>query len=62
MTASISDIVPLTPAQAGLLLSTLTESAPGLYVVQMRFELTGSLDPMRLQQAWEELGRRHAGQ
>lgn len=60
MTASISDIVPLTPAQAGLLLSTLTESAPGLYVVQMRFELTGSLDPMRLQQAWEELGRRHA--
>lgn len=60
MTAPISDIVPLTPAQAGLLLSTLTETAPGLYVVQMRFELSGHLDPDRLQQAWEALSRRHA--
>lgn len=60
MTSPVSDIFPLTPAQAGLLLGSLTEPAPGIYVVQMRYALTGRLDPERLQRAWESLVRRHA--
>jgi non-ribosomal peptide synthetase component F len=59
MTARIADIHPLTSAQAGLLVSSLTEREPGLYVVQMRFALSGQLDRRRLEFAWEALTARH---
>ena len=59
MTAPVADIFALTPAQAGLLLGSLAESAPGLYVVQMRFSLAGQLDSERLEHAWKSLLQRH---
>lgn len=59
MTDRVADIFPLTPAQAGMLVSTLREPEPGLYVVQMRFSLTGSVDVPRLSVAWETLVARH---
>ncbi len=59
MTAPVADIFPLTPAQAGMLVSTLREPEPGLYVVQMRFSLTGRVDLRRLTWAWQALVARH---
>jgi hypothetical protein len=59
LTGPISDIFPLTKAQAGLLLGSLTESEPGLYVVQMRYALTGRLNQDRLEAAWQALASRH---
>jgi len=59
MTKSVLDIFPLTPAQAGMLISSLREPEPGLYVVQMRFSLAGELDEARLTRAWQSLGDRH---
>jgi hypothetical protein len=56
---AIADIYPLTSAQSGLLVGFLTEPEPGLYVVQMRFALTGLLDRHRLELAWQTLTRRH---
>ncbi len=60
MTARVSDVFALTPAQAGLLFSSLAEDEPGLYVVQMRFSLVGRLDPGRVEAAWESIVARHA--
>lgn len=59
MSEPISDIFPLTYAQAGLLLGTLAEPQPGLYVVQMHYSMTGALDPARLESAWQQLTARH---
>lgn len=55
----VVDIFPLTPAQAGLLVSTLREPEPGLYIVQMRFSLAGRLDVTRLADAWQDVVARH---
>lgn len=59
MTDRVANIFPLTPAQAGMLVSTLREPEPGLYVVQMRFALSGQLDVARLIAAWDALVARH---
>lgn len=59
MTDRIADIFPLTPAQAGMLVSILREPEPGLYVVQMRFALSGRVDVARLTAAWDALVARH---
>lgn len=59
MTREIAHIYPLTFAQAGLLVSTLAEAEPGLYIVQMRFALAGQLDRRRLRHAWGVLTARH---
>ncbi|WP_207843960.1 condensation domain-containing protein [Williamsia soli] len=59
MTDHVADIFPLTPAQAGMLVSTLREAEPGLYVVQMRFALSGQVDVARLTAAWDALVTRH---
>ncbi|GHE06682.1 condensation domain-containing protein [Streptomyces alanosinicus] len=59
MTGAVEDVHPLAPPQAGVLLRCLTEPEPGLYVVQMRFELTGAVHVGRLQAAWTEMVRRH---
>lgn len=56
----VEDIYRLTPMQAGLLFHSLAEPEPGLYVVQMRFELTGPLDVERLRLAWQATVQRHA--
>ena len=58
--SGVQDVYPLTHAQAGLLVECLTEPAPGLYVVQMRFELSGDLDTGRLCSAWQSVVARHA--
>ncbi|MBY6382355.1 AMP-binding protein [Rhodococcus erythropolis] len=59
MTDHVANIFPLTPAQAGMLVSTLRETEPGLYVVQMRFALSGKVDVARLVAAWDTLVARH---
>jgi len=59
MTGPVADIFTLTPAQSGMLVSTLREPEPGLYVVQMRFSLTGRVDLRRLTEAWQALVARH---
>jgi non-ribosomal peptide synthetase component F/acyl carrier protein len=55
----VADILPLTAAQAGILVSSLAEPESGLYVVQMRFALVGRLDRLRLTRAWEVLTARN---
>ncbi|MEM6364262.1 MAG: condensation domain-containing protein [Planctomycetota bacterium] len=40
----IVDIYPLTPAQRGMLFHTLVDRSSGAYVIQVTFELTGTLD------------------
>ncbi len=55
----VEDLYPLTPMQAGLLFHSLAEPAPGLYVVQMCFELTGPLDGGALRAAWRAAVARH---
>jgi Condensation domain/AMP-binding enzyme/Phosphopantetheine attachment site len=59
MTDRVADIFPLTPAQAGMLVSILREAEPGLYVVQMRFALSVRVDVARLTAAWDALVARH---
>ncbi|WP_377454535.1 condensation domain-containing protein [Rhodococcoides fascians] len=59
MTDRVADIFPLTPAQAGMLVSILREVEPGLYVVQMRFALSRRVDIARLTAAWDALVARH---
>lgn len=59
MSREIAHIYPLTITQAGLVISTLAETEPGLYIVQMRFALAGCLDRHRLQHAWDVLTARH---
>lgn len=59
MTGPISDIYALTSAQAGLVMSSLAETEPGLYVVQMRFALSGHLESAALERAWQALTLRH---
>ncbi|QCW27256.1 amino acid adenylation domain-containing protein [Lysobacter enzymogenes] len=56
----VADLLPLTPLQHGLLFHTLYEhEGPDPYVVQVRFDLDGPLDPTRLRDAARALMQRH---
>ncbi|MBG0567779.1 non-ribosomal peptide synthetase [Actinoplanes aureus] len=56
----LSDVLPLTPLQEGLLFHALyDEQAPDVYTVQFVLELSGRLDPERLHTAAEALLARH---
>ncbi|MFQ6313558.1 condensation domain-containing protein, partial [Lysobacter capsici] len=56
----VADLLPLTPLQHGLLFHTLYEhDGPDPYVVQVRFDLDGPLDPVRLREAARTLMQRH---
>ncbi|MBJ3777493.1 non-ribosomal peptide synthetase [Acuticoccus mangrovi] len=55
----LDDVWPLTPMQAGLLFHSQRASGQDPYLVQLRLELDGPLDPGRLQRALNSLVKRH---
>ena len=57
---NVSDIYPLTPAQAGMLFHTLQSPGSGVYFEQYVCTLKGSLDLPCFQQAWQKIIERHA--
>ncbi len=57
----LDDILPLSPLQEGLLFHALYDAqAPDVYTVQLELELTGPLEPGRLEAAVQALAARHA--
>ncbi|MFB6772698.1 alpha/beta fold hydrolase [Streptomyces sp. NPDC056337] len=61
MTSNLADILPLTPAQEGLLFHALSATdAPDPYLVQLRFRATTPVDESGLQRALSALLERHA--
>ncbi|MGW1406023.1 amino acid adenylation domain-containing protein [Streptomyces sp. NPDC002403] len=58
----MSDVLPLTPLQEGLLFhSILAEDGVDAYAAQLRFDLAGPLDTAVLRAAGTSLLKRHAG-
>jgi amino acid adenylation domain-containing protein/non-ribosomal peptide synthase protein (TIGR01720 family) len=55
----LDDVWPLTAMQAGLLFHSQRTAGPDPYLVQLRLELDGPLDPGRLQRALNSLVKRH---
>ncbi|ORX93211.1 amino acid adenylation [Basidiobolus meristosporus CBS 931.73] len=49
----IEDLYPCTPLQSGLLMKTIDD--PSAYMVQSATTVIGELDPMRFQQAWQQV-------
>ncbi|MEV0231420.1 amino acid adenylation domain-containing protein [Nonomuraea sp. NPDC050786] len=58
MSARLADVLPLSPAQEGLLFHALYGGGDA-YVIQARFALDGEADPARLRAAVEALLARH---
>ncbi len=56
---NVADIYPLTPTQAGILYHGLRSADPELYFEQVRFDLTGLLDPNFLRDALDIVVQRH---
>ncbi|WP_251094779.1 amino acid adenylation domain-containing protein [Streptomyces sp. Caat 7-52] len=60
MSGNVQDVLPLSPAQEGLLFHTLRDTAgPDPYLVQARFRIGPGTDPGRVRAAVTELLRRH---
>jgi amino acid adenylation domain-containing protein len=57
---NIETMYPLSPMQQGMLFHTLLAPEAGVYIPQVCFDLAGKLDPMALQQAWQEVLNHHA--
>jgi amino acid adenylation domain-containing protein/non-ribosomal peptide synthase protein (TIGR01720 family) len=58
--AEVEDVGRLSPMQAGLLFQSLFEKDSPAYFVQMAYRLRGRIDTARLEEAWRQVGRRHA--
>jgi hypothetical protein len=58
--ASIEDIYPLSPLQAGMLFHTLLEPNSGVYFEQLTCELHGELDESAFARTWQLLAARHS--
>lgn len=58
-TSDIEDIYPLAPVQAGMLFHANYETTTGVYLQQVTGEITGNLDTVAFQQAWESTINRH---
>ncbi len=56
----LDDLLPLTPAQTGMLFETLGSTDPSMYFEQVRFDLVGPLDLDRFRAAWEIMHARHS--
>lgn len=60
MSGNVQDVLPLAPAQEGLLFHTLRDTTgPDPYLVQARFRIGPGIDPGRVRAAVTELLRRH---
>ncbi|GAA3146634.1 hypothetical protein GCM10010521_37230 [Streptomyces rameus] len=60
MSGNVQDVLPLSPAQEGLLFHTLRDTTgPDPYLVQARFRIGPGTDPGRVRAAVTELLRRH---
>ncbi|WP_435592055.1 amino acid adenylation domain-containing protein [Nocardia sp. bgisy118] len=57
--ADIQAVYPLSPLQRAMLLQSQLHPGSGVYLVQMHFDLCGSLDPVALRQAWASTVARH---
>ncbi|GGW11093.1 non-ribosomal peptide synthetase [Streptomyces libani subsp. rufus] len=53
--ASVADVYPLTPTQAGMLFHGLSQDDRGVYFQQLTFELDGVPDPRALAAAWQQV-------
>ncbi|TWS93706.1 non-ribosomal peptide synthetase, partial [Reyranella sp. CPCC 100927] len=56
---TVQDVYPATPLQQGLLFHSLLRPGEGLYVNQIRLQLTGALDEQALRAAWQAAVDRH---
>lgn len=56
----VEDIYPLSPMQEGMLFDTLMAPQSGIYVMQDRFDLRGSIDGKIFRRAWQRMVDRHA--
>lgn len=56
---NIEDIYPLSPMQEGMLFDTLMAPQSGIYVMQDRFELRGSIAEEIFRHAWQQMVDRH---
>jgi amino acid adenylation domain-containing protein/non-ribosomal peptide synthase protein (TIGR01720 family) len=58
--ADLEDLYPLSPMQQALLLQTLRDETPGMYVVQVACRIGGDLDRPAFLAAWRAAVARHA--
>jgi amino acid adenylation domain-containing protein len=58
--AAQTEVYPLTPVQAGILIESQRAKGDGVYIVQHRFRIHGQLDVDAFRWAWEWLLRRHS--
>ena len=56
----LDDLYPLSPMQQGLLLQTLRDDLPGVYVVQVACRIVGELDRAAFLAAWRDALAAHA--
>nr|AEU11003.1 NpnC [Nostoc sp. 152] len=57
---NIEDIYPLSPMQEGMLFESLYAPDSGVYLEQMIYTLTGSIDVEAFSQAWQQVVARHS--
>ncbi|MCC5667072.1 amino acid adenylation domain-containing protein [Nostoc sp. CHAB 5784] len=57
---AIENIYPLSPMQQGMLFHSLYAPNSGAYVIQVSYELHGSLNIPAFEEAWQHLVNRHA--
>jgi non-ribosomal peptide synthetase component F len=56
---NVRDILPLSPMQEGLLYHATDDASPGLYHIQVCYEIDGTLDPLRFSAACDAVVARH---
>ncbi|MFE3634311.1 non-ribosomal peptide synthase/polyketide synthase [Streptomyces sp. NPDC059168] len=56
--ADVTDVYPLTPTQAGMVMHGLDDAEHGLYVEQITFVADGARDPRTLAAAWQHVVER----
>ncbi|PYQ27334.1 MAG: hypothetical protein DMF56_20500 [Acidobacteria bacterium] len=56
---NVRDILPLSPMQEGLLYHAAADARPGLYHIQLRYDIDGAIDVRKFAEACERLVQRH---
>ena len=57
---TVEAIYPLSPMQQGMLFHSLLSPESGAYLVQITYEITGSLSSVVFEKVWQKLGERHS--